>query len=242
MTDRAQIIDRVKALRARAGDAASSPAEVEAAAQRAAKLIAEHELTEADLREATADAIHTEGFNKGRRTKPIHLNECAHGIERLSETTAIWRRGGELHFFGFPEDVAFALYLVELVNGAATRAWKTHLSRRTFRTARALNNARHDFLLGFGGAVACAFYEAAYRRDADRRAAQSTGTNLVALKGQIIADHLAANLPNIRPAPQERASRRLPDTMALSAGIREGSQINPSRPLEDATEQKDAIQ
>lgn len=242
MTNRAQIIDRVKALRARAGDAASSPAEVEAAAQRAAKLIAEHELTEADLREATGDAIHTEGFGRGRKTQPVHLKYCAHGIERLSETKGLWRNGGELIFVGFPEDVAFALYLVELVNGAAKRAWAIYSERRSFPFRNAMQAARRDFLEAFGHEVSATFIRAAYAREADRREAQATGTDLVVLKGQIIADHLAANLPKIGEATQERKKRRAPDLWAMWAGAQAGRQINPSRPLEDATEAKDAIQ
>lgn len=47
--DRETIISRVRALRAKAGDAASSEAEVETAANIAAKLIARRELTEAEL-------------------------------------------------------------------------------------------------------------------------------------------------------------------------------------------------
>jgi len=231
MTDRAQIIDKVKALRARAGDAASSPSEVEAAARRAAKLIAEHELTEADLREATADAIQSDDFGKGRRTKPVHLNECAHSISLLSETTAVWRNGGQLRFYGFPEDVAFALYLTELVNGAAKRAWTNYVSRRLFPHKTAMNAARRDFLEAFGGAVADTFIRAALERDANRREAQANSTDLVVLKSQIIADHIAAKLPKIREAPEERKKRRMPDIRAMVAGTQAGSQISPSRPL-----------
>ena len=80
MDKRGQIIDRVKALRARAEDQASSPSEVEAAAQRAAKLIAEHELTEAELRDASAEDVQRGSFNKGRQTQDPCLMYAAIGI------------------------------------------------------------------------------------------------------------------------------------------------------------------
>lgn len=241
MADLAQIIDKVKALRARAGDAASSSAEVEAAAKRAAKLIAEHELTEGDLREATTDAIHAEGFGRGRRSQPVHLTYCAHAISCLSETKGLWRNGGELRFFGFPEDVAFALYLVALVDGSAKRAWSIYAKRRAFANSTAMRRARQDFLEQFGLEAASCFWSAAIDRDAARRASQGSSTDLVVIKHQVIDDYISANMAEPGPPKQERKKRRRRDISAMLAGARAGRCVNPHRPIEDATDGEDSI-
>lgn len=235
MTDKETIITRVKALRARASDEASSPAEVAAAAQRAAKLISKHELTEADLRDTATNGVTEGNFDSDRRTRSVALEYAAQGIGSLTECLVLWR-GAEACAFGLPSDVEFALYLFELVTGAANRGWKAYYRKLGYRPGPA---SRNDYMRGFGRQVTIEFCTLA----ADRRSARKAtkGTSLLVMKNTLIAAHIAERIGEVLPPPKSRKGRRWPDARAALAGHMDGARISPTRPIE-TDEPQEAIQ
>ena len=236
MAEREDIIARIQALRARASDAASSEAEAEAAARIAAKIIAEHSVTEEELRERGASGINEGTHGAGRRTQHRALEVCAFQIGELTECHAL-RRGGERLWIGQPEDVAFALYLCELIQGAADRSYKIH--REQLRHTPSASY-RRDFMTGFGSALAECLSRMARERKAARAAVNVSGTDIVIVKHALIADFLAENYPAIG-SHKPRQSNRMPNLRAFFSGSRAASAVNISRPLEAEGEAQEAI-
>lgn len=236
MADREDIITRIQALRARASDAASSEAEAEAAARIAAKIIAEHSVTEEELRERGASGINEGVHNAGRRTQHRALEVCAFQIGELTECQSL-RRRGEQSWVGQPEDVAFALYLCELIQGAADRSYKIH--REQLRNSPSASY-RRDFMTGFGSAMRECLSRMANERKAARAASSMTGRDIVVVKHALIADFMAENYPKIR-SHNPRQSNRMPNLHAFFSGTRAASAVSISRPLEDCEETQEAL-
>lgn len=229
------IIDRIKALRARAGDSASSPAEVQAAAQRAAKLIAEHDLSEADLADRYTNPITQGGTNSRRRTQPPELQLALHGISTLAEVQGLWI-GGTATFIGLEQDVVFATYLAELTTGSAKRAWDEYLT--TF-PRRASPKAMRSFKYAFGNAVGTACHRLAAERRIRRAATNGARTDIAVLKDQLIAEVFNRDFPEIGKARNIRTSAL--DMTAAVHGDYQGKRVDISRPLQDQTEKRKAI-
>ena len=236
MVNREDIITRIQALRARASDAASSEAEAEAAARIAAKIIAEHSVTEEELRERGASGVNEGAHNAGRRTQHRALEVCAFQIDGLTECQSL-RRRGELSWVGQPEDVAFALYLCELIQGAADRSYKIHRDKLGRSPS---TSYRRDFMTGFGSAMRECLSRMANERKAARAEASSTGTDIVIVKHALIADFMTENYPAIK-SHNPRQSNRMPNPYAFFSGSRAASSVNISRPLEDENEAEEAI-
>ncbi|MBJ2150648.1 DUF2786 domain-containing protein [Paracoccus sp. IB05] len=229
MSVRADIIAKVRSLRARAGDSASSEGEAAAAARIAAKIIAENQLTEAELRQRGAGGVSEATHNDGRARKHPALDAAAAAIGLLTECTALVRGGANI-WIGQPDDVAFAIYLCELIEGASERAYRAHWTRRFTSAPRPFY--RQSFMAGFGHGVAQRMVILTREREAERkRAAEMTSsTDLVVVKGAIIADYLAETRPMLRT--ERTRARKEPDTMALLSGLHASKSLLLSRPVE----------
>jgi len=230
MTDQT-IIEKIKALRAKAADEASTEAEAMEAASMAARLLMKHEISEADLAAAeTGDdgsGVTRDGFDSGNKTLPLVLKGTGVAIAALTQTQG-YADGGTMKFVGLDADVEMALYMTELVKGAHDRVWQTY--RREQMPAglsrREQNAHRNGVTVGFANALSKRMRDLA----AEREAAQSggTGTALVVRKGDLIKDFLRNDGVMLR---QHRASRRRCDSGATSYGAEAGRNVNLGRPV-----------
>jgi len=229
MTSRDDVIARIKALRARAADAASSEAEAEAAARIAAKIIAEHEVSEAELIDRGTSGI-SEGEHNGQRSR-MHptLHVCSFSIGRLSECMSLIRGGANI-WVGQPEDVEFALYLCELIQGASERAYQDHRQGRFTRAPSA--KYRRSFHMGFGLGLAKRMEAMVAERESARRAKSETGTSLVVIKNALINEYMEKTRPGIA---SRRVKKIRPDEYALLHGLKASDRITLTRPLDSAT-------
>lgn len=225
------LIARVQALRARAADEASSEAEAAAAAGRAAKIIQENELTETDLATGGAGGISEQTHGKGRSRRHPALAEASQGIAALSECASYIQGGGGFLWAGQPSDVEFAMYLSEMIQGAAERAWKS------LRTTNRTPHARSSYLRGFGRAIAYRLTRMAIERKQARQAA--TGTDLVVLKDQLISEHMTAEYGKIPECKTDRRMRA--DARYAAAGARDAEEVNLDRPISDHADRRDAL-
>lgn len=223
MIARDEVIAKIKALRARAGDAASSEAEAETAARIAAKIIAQHNVDERELIERGVAGLVESAHNKGRSRVHPALKECAYDIGQLTKCAALFNHG-ENCWVGQPEDVAYALYLCELVQGASERSYAWHWRERW--NSAPIRAYRNSYLMGFGQRCALRFRAMRYERD-EARAETATGTNLVVVKSALIEAHLSDR--NIRTA---REGKPKINTRALLAGHRDAGHFNVARPIE----------
>lgn len=249
MADRDDVIARIMALRARARDAGSSEAEVEASARIAARIIAEHNVTEDELRERGTDGIGEALHNKGRSEAHPALKACAFQIGQLTQTMGLYA-GGQHKFVGQPEDVAFAVYLCELVQGASERAYKAHraetdanpILRPSAKSRAARRSYRTHFLFSFGGAVAIRMNRMVRERKEARHSA--TGTDLVVVKSELIQSYLDEKYPWLKDdkgkGPIAPKPKRMADFFAGAAGRAAGEDLNLNRPLDDDTDKPSA--
>lgn len=225
---REEAIARIKALRARASDEASSEAEASAAAARAAKIIAQFEVTEAELIERGTAGVTEAEHNAGRRYPHPTLEIAVCSIGRFTECHPMWRRGANV-WAGQPEDVEFAIYLCEMIQSAAERAYRRHWKARGYRAPSA--HYRKSFLIGFGLSLVDTLDDMVFARRMEREN-QGNGTDLVIVKDALINSYMAEAYPNIR----ERAirKRKEPNMRAYTAGHQAGRNVNLNRPIGEA--------
>lgn len=223
--NRNEIIEKIRAMRAKASDAAATEAEAMQAAAMAAKMMAKHEISEADLRklEREGDGITTDGIDKGRRNLHPTVKFCANAVADLTETKG-WRKAGEVVFAGLDQDVEFALYLMELIRGAAERAWSDY--RKEDPEHARENGVRKSYLIGFGVRCAERLRELAEERRAARH--EAGGTALVVRKDALIKRHLADN--NVR-IERTRARKTSVNSDVYRSGRTAAARLNLSRPV-----------
>lgn len=213
--------------RAKAENEASSAAEVAAAASRAAKLIAEHDVTEDELRSGEAGGAGVDRVHPGRRTRHPALNEAAGSIALVTDCEILWQAGAAL-VTGLEADREFALYLVELVISASERGWKMYRKR----TGRYDVKARRSYLVMFGGEVSMNLIEIANERSKSRRS--SGGTDLVPIKCAMIKQYISETFGEVQEEHRRGPQMDKMDIFAAIAGARDGGQVNLNRPIEGA--------
>lgn len=232
--DRKNILNKIRALRARAANEASSEAEVAAAASRAAKLIQQHEVAEDELRERGTSGV-TEGqHNAGRRSRHPALDKAVAGIATVTHCHLLVGQHfkGALTWVGQPADVEFAVYLSELVQGASERAYRQQRKRRLVRPTK---HWRDSFLGGFGIGVSERLITIERNRRASKVQKTTTGTDLAVVKDQIITSYMEEAYPAI-PTEKRRKARQA-DPFAAIMGMKAAAHLNLSTPLSDETDE-----
>lgn len=195
-TDLQSILKKIQALRARAADAASTEAEAEIAARKAAELLAQHNiaLTEVDVR---ADGVERQRWDSGQQTRPVEVF-AAFGIETLCNVK-IWRTGGVITVLGAPADAATALYFFDIVRVAVRSTWATFQRTDTYWRLRERGQSPRAIGSSFRKGVAIRLGErlaamAKQPSNASVAAGLGTGGNaLVPLKNQLITAWMRDN-------------------------------------------------
>lgn len=225
---REEAIARIKALRARASDEASSEAEASAAAVRAAKIIAQFEVTEAELIERGTAGVTEAEHNAGRRYPHPTLEIAACSIGRFTECHPLWHRGANV-WVGQPEDVEFALYLCEMIQNAAERSYQCHWKSRWYQAPNA--HYRKSYLTGFGLSIVSTLERMVTAR-CKERTAQGGRTDLVVVKAALIGNYMAETYPDIKE--RDTRKRKEPNLIAYVAGCQAGHHVNLNRPIGEA--------
>lgn len=221
------LLDKVRALRAKAGDAASSKAEVLASLAMLAKLVAKYDIDETELATKTKHDILSGEYQTGQKRLHTALLCCGRSIEYFTETK-MWKVGstGQIKFAGLPSDVEMALYLVELVQCGADRAY-VDFYRKFKDTHRHADlrgaGVRTGFMMGFGTTVAARLR--ALKDEYRKRPA--TGTSLVLVKTDLIRGYLNDEGISIHPKSYSRNG----SSLSKAAGVKAGQKLNLSRPL-----------
>lgn len=188
MADRDEIIAKIRALRAKAEDAAATEAEAMAAAEFAARLLTKHDIKPDELAEVAKSEGVVSGFRQGKVLHPV-AQYTGWAIQQFTETRCYFNRG-EAKYIGLEEDVLMAVYLTEMLIGAGKRAWVAYSeeSRLDKIGFARLQVARVSFFRGFAGRVSDRLMELKEQRDLARQTTQgdSNSTALVVVKSEII--------------------------------------------------------
>lgn len=223
---REALLARLRALAAMTVENGCTEAEALVAAEKLAKLLADHNVTmdEAEVRATPFDRhVETNPGEVGER-----LWKVARGIAVLTDTRW-WTSGPGVHpveigFFGFDHEVAVAKYLLEVCAGAMRRAEREmHASLALLRPARRTLRIR-PFLDGMADRLG--------ERIAAMKPPRPAGRGLVVLRKQLVDAEAAkigleiktrAALGSRTHEDDYRAGRRAADQVALNRGVSEGA-------------------
>jgi hypothetical protein len=230
------IIKKIKALRAKVNNAASTEAEVEAAARLVAKLMMQHDVTEDLLKETVApQAVDVGTGSVMKNDIDILMSFCWREIQEFTETKA-YRHvkvdgSKEFHFIGLPHDVEMATYLYELVTMSAKRAWLRY-SASLFDSGEALRtkDRRKSFYQAFGLTIGEMMQELSDQR-AKMRSESATGTAVVIRKQDLIKAQMASTGLALRKSRSYNIVGRLNEN-AFGAGRDAASKVNLGRPFD----------
>ena len=233
MSDREDAIARVKALRAKASDAAATESEAAAAAMMAAKLLSKHDIDESELVDVKNTGA-TEGAANNTKMLPEVLHWCWHGIQQLTETKCyIWKKS-QMRFIGTPYDVEMALYLSEMLVGASKRMWIEYATDKHLSFSKMMA-MRNGFMHGFGERINQRLLELAKERQNERAAKVSHSHELVVVKSDLIKEWQEQNGLRLVKGRVHNPGRT--DLNSHLSGFAAGDRVNLNRPVEDGKEQ-----
>lgn len=221
------IINKIKALRSKVSNAASTEAEVEAAARMVAKLMMQHDVSEDLLTEKIApEGVHFQ-TNALKNDLDWIMQYCWKPIQDFTETKS-YRSDLKYNYIGLPHDVEMALYLFELVTMSAKRGWLRH-SAKMFDEDGMMRTkgARVSYYVGFGERMAAMLNELHEERQKARPIA--TGTAVVIRKQDIVKDKMKEMGLQLYKSRGKSAGRV--DGSAYNAGQSAASQVNLNRPF-----------
>jgi hypothetical protein len=229
-THRDDILEKIRNLRAKASNAASTEAEAQTAAMMAAKLLQKHDVKETELEIQQEGAAHKKAEHKAK-VMPEILHYCARGIERLTETK-VYAEGIQLCYIGTPHDVEMALYLTEMLVGASKRAWIDAAEATGKTDFKALTIARLSFYRGFGTRVSDRLIDMANERAEARMKARgtATGSALVVVKSALIEAKMKEMGLTLVPGKAREFGALDPAAYQMGAGA--GDRVNLNRPVE----------
>lgn len=229
MANREEIIEKIRALRAKAEDAAATESEAMSAAEMAARLLVKHDIKPEELAEVAKSEGTVSGFRQGKTLHPV-AEQCAYQIMQFTETRAYINQG-EVRFIGLEEDVMMAVYLIEMLTGAAKRAWIDYAEGLQVKKFAETQRRRVSYFHGFAVRVSQRLQELKAFRDAQRQAAQgaSNSTALVVVKSEIIRRTMEEKGINISGVYKSRAVRY--DDASMTAGFKQGDNVNLGRPM-----------
>lgn len=232
-TELEKVKGRIRALAARTVDRGCSEAEALAAAQKIGELLDVYGLsmTEVELRQETC--IQREIVFTGPRLQA--LAGIFLSVVALTESKG-WMVGRTTFvFYGLEPDVLMAEYLMHVVAGAVDHEEAVYRASATYHRSRAApQNRLRSFRYGFAERVSTRIEEIAAHRRAAAEAARtpaSTGTALVLVKEQLIADGFRELGIRLRTSYTSRTVR---DGAAYRQGIEAGGRVSLERPLRGA--------
>lgn len=234
---RDRIREKLRRLLSMTVENGASETEAMAAAEAAARLMAEHNLSYRTVEEIDADGFATDtrpwfrgsgGF--GRAAPVPAVKRCLPAICLLCGVEHAWSiYDGTLIFFGAPGDTEVAHYLTVIIARAMDREWAEY--RRNLRNGQA-PRLRASFYLGISSRIAM--------RLKDMAASPSTpvagGTNLVVVKNALVKERFAAEMDThggVKNARKESA--RVGDSSALISGWSAGERVALNKGLNEAT-------
>lgn len=224
MTDLDKIKARLRALRAKTVANGCTEEEAMAAAEKAAELLARHNLSDADLAAAEFDEL---GCERGRARTP--LDTVWREVGRFADCTGFFRRvGTRWHYvyFGRASDVLVAEYVHQVIEAAAQRALREFRASASYarrRTPKTRAHAAKAFLEGFATSISDKLSRGLWKRYWTGNAAGTA--NALAVTSKAVTAVLEARHPDLRPmAPIGAAKGRFRDDAKLH-GARAGQAV-----------------
>jgi hypothetical protein len=205
----------IRDLMAKTTDNGCTEQEAAKAAAKASELMAQYDLTMADAQEVRDDVY-------GARKRSYRNNDheivkfCAGAIAKFCDCRS-YSAKDYVCMFGQQHDTEIAHYLLDVVMNAANAEWKRFYKAQ----GRATPKARRGFMLGFAKRINARLTEI----KKERSAGVPTGTSLVVVKEQVVAERYAAHTATMRFS-RSRSIRSAGDAGAYIAGDMAGRRVN----------------
>lgn len=228
------ILNKIKALRAKATNEASTEAEMQEAAKLVAKLMTKHDVSEADLSETERPRYRGAHANMGKVKHDLQVcrERVAWSVQNLTGTK-FWMsdRGQVINCAGVDHDVEMAVYLMEMITMTAKREWRMY-SASLFdeEGITRTKDRRPSFYASFAIRASAMLDELADTRT------KATGTALVVSKKEIIDAELADL--GVRIGGTHRSKNVTHSPHAAEAGRKAASRMNLNRPFQGANSAK----
>ncbi len=233
------IHDKILKLREMVPERGATEAETLAALARADKLMAEHGITEAQLRRVEIKVDMRKGTHE-QRQKVQHPSSkwCLVPIGKFTHTIVWYDRGyNQPAIFGLIPDVEMAEFLLKLVHDSMDRGWKDFL----LVTPKVPGISRHtqywSFMSGFASTINGKLNELIDTREIKL---DSTGTDLVVVQMNIVQDAIEMMIPELKLKPTP-IRKRNHYSSAHMAGRIAGDNVNLSRPIKGQHSRKQII-
>lgn len=224
ITDRAKIVERVRALLSMTVENGCTEAEAMSAAAKAAALMEDYDLSLRDVEDVSDTRI-------AQQSAPMPSTQNRRHMHPAGIYTAVaigeffdckcWRNQTEIIFFGDRDDVLLAHVTLNMIRVAMDREVDTFMQGAGAGLAEHPATLRASFVRGMGHRVSNRFAELKFERS---RKAQSRGNELVVLKGAIVDAEFAKLFPNgLGKASQQKPAG---SDLAYAYGAEAGDQLN----------------
>lgn len=235
MTDRAKILDKLRRLMAMTTENGASEAEALAAAEAAARVMAEHNLSYRSVEEIEAENFgdDTRAWFMGRkgreRSAPVPSTvHCLAAICELCGVEHLYNRYfGTLTFFGAKADTEVAHYLVVIISRAMDREWAAHRGKLPSGHTR---QQRTSFYLGINLRIAQRLFAMA-EQTAAATAGNHTGNSLIVVKNALVKERFQARHTGVKA---DRNRLKATDYSALRSGFAAGERVPLNKGINEA--------
>lgn len=195
MTDHKKaLFEKIRALRARAADHASTENEAAIASRKAAELLKRHNLS-LDEVHVRADGVERADWHATRQD-PYEVR-VLYAVGQLCNVKAFFS-GRTLSVIGAPADVEVALYYLDIVKAAINSTWKAYRKSGEYAEATLYKRparVAHEFKLGCALRLRERLLSIA--KSQSTGATGSTSNALVPVKNAMIEDYMCAHRINL---------------------------------------------
>lgn len=227
MSKRDDLINKIKALRERTVENGCSESEALSAANMLSKMMEKHGVSISEIDIKQADCV-SGSIRMGARKIPSWMRYLSGLCSDHYDTEPINQKTGNIHtiiFFGFPEDVEATTALFNMLHGAINVETTRYCLSDNYKEARwhtHTNILMSSFRKGILHRVMERLKE--IKDDRDKNIEKATGTSLVLVKSEKVAEDLKIAFPELgkADAPKQEAL----NGEALRAGYEVGKQIN----------------
>lgn len=188
-SNRAAALNRIRALAAKTVENGCTEEEAFAAAAKMGELMDKYgiESSETEIRQEKC----TTGIHGAERSQVHPSSWCAKEIAAYCDCRVWHRTGtGQIAFFGLPSDAEVAVYLMRVIEGAMNRGFKEFKKSPAYPTYEESRRVRNTFMSAMAGRINARLREMRVARHTEVMQT-TTGTSLVLVKGQVVAEQFA---------------------------------------------------
>lgn len=224
-----KIKERILRLRQLIPANGATEGEALAALLKADALMQEHGLTEADLNIAQAKKDMRAGaFQYGIKTQHPCAKWCSKTIGKFCGVVTWFSSDTNCsNGFGFIGDTEMYEFLMKMVHDSMNREWKTYVSTNPARKGVSRHTEYWSFMMGMSNRINEKLRELIEARTV---VADSTGTDLVIKKMEIVQAGLAEMIPDLALSGPKKSSIRAYESV-FEKGRAAGEKVNLNRPL-----------